>query len=127
MKKRNTIFFIVLSFLLLLFILGLAIMPNHSPAPNPKKGYQEKMHLKYCYTIQKAHYQSHFRYANAQEMKELVVFPSKELFNCDFFVLRADTSKLLIQAVNWTDYDQDGIPRIYTIDEKGDIKLLQDD
>ena len=87
----------------------------------------DEIQLKYIYSLQKSYHQVNLHYADSlyKTGYELPEFPLERKF--DFHVLKADDTSFVVISILLNDFDGDGELRMATVNQTGEVKVLQED
>jgi type IV pilus assembly protein PilE len=120
--------FTLTELMMVLVIIGILILlalPNLQGLFGQAYSLEAKKQLKYIQTLQKAHYQTNFRYTeNLQELR----FEAPILKNAGgdalyiYEVVNASKENFMVRATASEDFDGDGQINIWEIDKSGSLK-----
>lgn len=120
--------FTLTELMMVLVIIGILILlalPNLQGLFGQAYSLEAKKQLKYIHTLQKAHYQTNFRYTeNLQELR----FEAPALKNTGgdalyiYEIVSASKENFMIRATASEDFDGDGQINIWEIDKSGSLQ-----
>jgi type IV pilus assembly protein PilE len=116
--------------LVIIGILVLLALPDHTSVISKAKATEAKMHLENVYTLQRTHFYEYSRYANdleilGYEQQKLVTEGGAANYKIE--IVQANGSGFVIRATAVVDFDQDGKYNVWEVNQEKSILEIEKD
>lgn len=120
----------VLIALVIIGILVLMVLPNHSNTISKAKAVEAKLQLEHAYNLQRENFYSRSKYsADLEELgfEQEKLATSGGSANYLIEIVKANSNSFIVRATSVVDFDQDGVFNIWEMDQDKNLREIEKD